>query len=193
MKLHVQKLTSDSGVSILHKLPVILRSNVAYPVTGASDDAYVLPAFQKLINLFWAFDQSGIFDLIQDSELEMLDWASSNLTNVGCFESLQKKLQDVPFEAGSISDVQRADICVTRQWMRVILWRFAVARGLASMLSASDAGSSLSPLHIAKEFLSVISLLPNSALEAHGLGMVSLFVSTYDSAQNLPYSGAQSV
>jgi hypothetical protein len=123
---------------MLHNLPVVLRCNTQFPSSDGEDESHVLSAFRKLVNLFWTFDQSGAFDILQD-----IDWESSN-------------------------DVQRADICVTRQWMRAVLWRISLLRN-----SGSDHVTSLShPIQIAQEFLSVISKLPTAAIESHGPSIV---------------------
>lgn len=80
---------------------------------------------------------------------------------------------EIPVEDESINDVQTADICVTRQWMRAVLWKFSVDHGLLSSISADQVTSLSYPFQIAKEFLSMISHIPNSAIEAHGQGIVS--------------------
>jgi hypothetical protein len=157
------------GVAMLHKLPVCLKPSIAFPSIGEDDEASVLPAFQKLVNLFWIFDQSGAFDILQNSD----DIESAGRA---CLAMLQKKLREVPLDSESMNDVQRADICVTRQWMRAVLWRAESNHGLLSSKSNNQLTSLSYPVQIAKEFLDVISQLPASAIEAHGPSMVSNLV-----------------
>lgn len=158
---------------MLHKLPVILKSNISFPSMDREDKAFVLPAFQKLVNLFWIFDQSGAFDILQDSDADIFGFGGLETSNKICLDTLQKKLQDIPIMGDSINDVQTADICVTRQWMRAVLWRFSVNHGLLPSVSTDQVTSVSYPYQIATEFLNVISQLPDSAIEAHGLCMVS--------------------
>jgi len=154
---------TERGVAMLHNLPVILKCNVHFPSTEGDDGSHILPAFLKLINLFWIFDQSGAFDILQDSSSGALNFSTTN-SHQSSLEIVQKRLQDVPIDWESSNDVQRADICVTRQWMRAVLWRAAQDGG-----SYSNQPTSLShPIQIAKEFLAVISKLPTTAIEAHG-------------------------
>ncbi|KAJ6440608.1 3-ketoacyl-CoA thiolase [Purpureocillium lavendulum] len=61
---------------------------------------------------------------------------------------------------GPGNDIQRADMLVTRQWMRAVLWRAALRFGIII--------PSISPVDIAREFLSLISVIPAAALESHG-------------------------
>ncbi|KAK9781772.1 hypothetical protein SCAR479_01643 [Seiridium cardinale] len=159
---------TERGVAMLHKLPVILKPAIMLPTPAGDDQAHLLPAFLKLVNLFWVFDQSGIFEILQNSDSDM-----SNMTSTarGCLGLLQTHLQDNAADYESSNDVQKADIFVTRQWMRAVLWRAAVRFGMATMAS--------SPIRIAREFLNFMSQLPKAAIEAHGPTME---FKTYDIA-----------
>ncbi|KAH8204604.1 hypothetical protein TruAng_001233 [Truncatella angustata] len=159
---------TERGVAMLHKLPVVLKPAIMFPTPAGDDQAHVLPAFLKLVNLFWVFDQSGIFEILQNSDTDL-----SNMTSTaqGCLGLLQTHLQDNAVDFESSNDVQKADIFVTRQWMRAVLWRAAARFGMATMAS--------SPIRIAKELLSFMSQLPKTAIEAHGPTME---FKTYDIA-----------
>ncbi|KAI1864505.1 uncharacterized protein JN550_008792 [Neoarthrinium moseri] len=159
---------TERGVAMLHKLPVILKPAIVFPIPNGDDQTHVLPAFLKLVNLFWVFDQSGIFEILQNSDSDMSNMAS---TARGCLDLLQSRLQESAVDYESSNDVQKADIFVTRQWMRAVLWRAAVRFGMATMTS--------SPIRIAKEFLNFVSQLPQAAIEAHGPTME---FKTYDIA-----------
>jgi hypothetical protein len=159
---------TERGVAMLHKLPVILKPNTLLPVPGRDDQGHVLPAFLKLVNLFWVFDQSGIFEIFQNSDSDL---SNMNSTARGCLDLLQNRLQDNTADYESSNDVQKADIFVTRQWMRAVLWRAAARLGMATVAS--------SPIRIAKEFLNFVAQLPKAAIEAHGPTME---FKTYDIA-----------
>lgn len=153
---------------MLHNLPVVLKCDAHFPSTEGDDGSHILPAFLKLINLFWIFDQSGAFDLLQSSSTGSLSFSATKSNQIS-LETVQKRLQDVPIDWESSNDVQRADICVTRQWMRAVLWKAAQNGGLYSSQSAFF----FQPVQIAKEFLAVISKIPTAAVEAHGPSIVS--------------------
>ncbi|KAH8673424.1 hypothetical protein BX600DRAFT_433053 [Xylariales sp. PMI_506] len=148
---------TERGVAMLHKLPVILKPDIMLPTPGVDDQAHILPAFLKLVNLFWVFDQSGIFDILQNQDSDVSNFTS---TARGCLDLLQTRLQDSAADYESSNDVQKADIFITRQWMRAVVWRAAVRLGMATRAS--------SPIRIAKEFVTFMSQLPKAAIEAHG-------------------------
>lgn len=154
---------------MLHNLPAVLKCNTNFPSTDGDDDSHILPAFRKLVNLFWIFDQSGAFDILQNADADGFNFGGTNLPHQLSLDILQQRLQDVPIDWESSNDIQRADICVTRQWMRAVLWRASLGRS-----SNSNQVTSLShPIQIAREFLAVISKLPTTAIEAHGPSIVS--------------------
>ncbi|KAK3381807.1 hypothetical protein B0H63DRAFT_524491 [Podospora didyma] len=159
---------TERGVAMLHKLPVVLRSAENLPplsnASSAEDEAHILPAFKKLVNLFWIFDQSRAFDILQDAaDNNGIGAAGSASLNPEILNALQRRLlQDAPLvmESGS-NDIQNADIWVTRQWMQVLLWRATLGHWGARHKVPG-------PVQIAQEFLDAISQLPSAALEAHG-------------------------
>lgn len=151
---------TERGVALLHKLPIVLKPNILFPWFGGTDDqAQVLPAFLKLVHLFWVFDQSGIFEILRNADSDVPNMAA---VAQSCLELLQQKLIDSVGDDdwGPVNDVQRADMFVTRQWMRAVLWRAALRFGIVI--------PSMNPVSIAKDFLSLVSQLPTTALESHG-------------------------
>ncbi|KAB5559868.1 NADP-dependent oxidoreductase domain-containing protein [Coniochaeta sp. 2T2.1] len=173
---------TERGVAALHKLPVVLRSAEKLPPLDSGDpddEAHILPAFKKLVNLFWIFDQARAFEVLQDAaddtdgpEVAPGGGGVSAMANHEFLTALQKRLQDAPLDLGNGgNDVQKADIFVTRQWMQILVWR-ATWRTMLSNWSTdggrSGAVSATGPIQIAQELLDRISQLPNAALEAHG-------------------------
>ncbi|KAM5346416.1 hypothetical protein ACJ41O_009421 [Fusarium nematophilum] len=151
---------TERGVALLHKLPIVLKPNILFPWFGGADhQAEVLPAFLKLVHLFWVFDQSGIFEILRNADSDVPNMAS---VAQSCLELLQQKLQDSVGDDdwGPINDVQRADMFVTRQWMRAVLWRASLRFGIVI--------PAMNPINIAKDFLELVSRLPVMALESHG-------------------------
>lgn len=157
---------------MLHQLPVILRCNIKFlNLDDADDEAHVLPAFRRLVNLFWLFDQSGVFNLQDMDDMIREPDGTPDPLNRNILDLLQRQLREVPLASEFKNEVQTADIYVTRQWMQAILWRASINRGRRP--PASEQSTSLShPIHIAREFLETISRVPSTAVEAHGPAMV---------------------
>ncbi|OBT74390.1 hypothetical protein VF21_06843 [Pseudogymnoascus sp. 05NY08] len=157
---------TERGVGILYKLPVILKPNVLFPAMDGDDETQILPAFQKLVDLFWTFDQSRAFEILEGSSADVFETSDMESVRQNSLYSLHKKLQEVSLDWDSGSEVQRADICVTGQWMRAVLWK--ASNNYERLNKGSKITSPDHPIQIAREFLGFISQLPSTALEAHG-------------------------
>ncbi|KXJ92907.1 hypothetical protein Micbo1qcDRAFT_174045 [Microdochium bolleyi] len=145
---------TERGVAMLYELPVVLRPNTFLPAPHGE----VLTSFLKLVNLFWSFQASGIFDtgiLQSDADVPTVSAARDSL------ELLQASLSQMPIDTATSNDVQRADLFVTGQWMRAVLWRAASRIGMASS-TITD------PIRIARELLSFVAQVPQAAIDAHG-------------------------
>ncbi|RDW72750.1 fungal specific transcription factor domain-containing protein [Aspergillus mulundensis] len=157
---------TERGVCILHKLPVVLKTDTAMPETDSDDE--VLPAFLKLLALFRIFEQSRMFDIVEDYHLGLEPpYGSSNTAATKFDEILEDSSSDGFGAMDRVSDVQRADICVTRHWMRILIWKALSHRSTAinSFLSPTF------PLMVGRDLVNVVYRLPRVALQAHGLGM----------------------
>ncbi|CRL17992.1 Fungal transcriptional regulatory protein, N-terminal [Penicillium camemberti] len=161
---------TERGVCILHKLPVVLKTNISTPELDLDGEPQVLPAFLKLLDLFRLFEQSRMFDFIEDDDLGMCS-IPDEMRNLDkrSFKMLHDGLQDGSTLMDHISDVQKADLCVTRHWMRMILWKVSAKHH--QFFPSQWADSPSFPILVANELLDIVSKLPQAAIKAHGLGM----------------------
>ncbi|OQE16035.1 hypothetical protein PENFLA_c029G01173 [Penicillium flavigenum] len=102
---------TERGVCILHKLPAVIKTNISTPELHLDGEPQVLPAFLKLLNLFRLFEQSRMFDFIEDDKLGMcpLPDEARNLDQ-RTLKVLHDGLQDGSTLMSHISDVQKADL-----------------------------------------------------------------------------------
>ncbi|KKY32773.1 putative c6 transcription [Diaporthe ampelina] len=157
---------TERGVAMLHKLPVVLKWQASFPplvdsINVEVDEAHILPAFKKLVDLFGLFDQSGAFDLLTQADNDTETYQEGRL------EYLQNRLQEISSDEYGSNDVQRADICVTKCWMQAVVWRASLRRSKAAMFSERESHLS-QPYRIVDDFLSHICRCSKTALEAHG-------------------------
>ncbi|KAL4868379.1 hypothetical protein BDV12DRAFT_197254 [Aspergillus spectabilis] len=163
---------TERGVCILHKLPVVLNTDTAMPEIDADDEPQVLPAFLKLLALFKIFEQTRMFDIVEDSHLGLKSPLGSSSTTDSTFhEILHDKFRDSPGALERVSDVQRADLCVTRHWMRILTWKALSHHHMRGSHSSQLQVSPVFPLTVARDLVNVVCRLPQTALLAHGLGM----------------------
>jgi hypothetical protein len=85
--------------------------------------------------------------------------------------SAHDQLQEVPTLTPAYNALQRADLGITRQWMRLMLWKTAVPH--IKMIADPDRNleSILFPIQVANDLLSTMSEFSVDTIEAHGPGM----------------------
>ncbi len=156
-------MVTSRVVSIRHKLPVILKTKITFPSTNDTDEREVLLAYHKLISMFWKFDQAGVFELL-DSQDESPDVFPAQTEALA---AVRRNLEKDTAEPYRMNDMQALDILVTRQWMRVILWRLS-QNGFFSPGANEDDNLISDPVSIAKEFLTTIDRMSESTVKDHG-------------------------
>jgi len=67
--------------------------------------------------------------------------------------------------------IQKADLLITQQWLRLIVWRSSEQRHLLSWSSPHESMDVAFPLEIARSTVSILESLPSTAVEVHGMGI----------------------
>ncbi|KAF5525926.1 putative sucrose utilization protein SUC1 [Colletotrichum aenigma] len=83
------------------------------------------------------------------------------------------------------TDIQKADLLITQQWLRLIVWQSSMRQGLLSWTNPADSsgpsgsgvggGNSMCfsfPLTVARDTASILASLPSKAVEVHGMGIM---------------------
>lgn len=85
---------------------------------------------------------------------------------------LQEHLRSMQLMPG-LSDVQRADVLVTQQWLRLVFWQLALRQGFVSSNAGNPAFSYNFPVEIALTLRDVVKSLPAFAIEVSDLHPLS--------------------
>lgn len=67
--------------------------------------------------------------------------------------------------------IQKADLLITQQWLRLIVWESSRKRRLLSWNSPHESMNYAFPLEIARATANMLQSLPSSAVEVHGMGI----------------------
>jgi hypothetical protein len=118
--------------------------------------------FMHLVNSYHLLDSSFV-----DSWNESADAPASTLT----YAALQRHLDHPHHSNVSLTDTSKADILVTQQWLRLIIWQSSMRQGLLSSNAADESMTFRYPLKIAHSLLGVISSLPSTSIEVHGMSI----------------------
>jgi hypothetical protein len=97
--------------------------------------------------------------------------ASATPASTKTYTALQKQLTVSHPSDLSLTDIQRANLLITQQWLRLVVWQSSMRQGLLSSTSKEESMTFRYPLKIAHSLLTVISSLPTTSIEVHGMGM----------------------
>ncbi|ESZ98826.1 hypothetical protein SBOR_0795 [Sclerotinia borealis F-4128] len=154
---------TERSFAILRHKPLTFSKTPALPSTLHEYEAPEIHAgFMHLVQSYHLLDSNFV-----DSWNEASNAPVSTIT----YTALQQQL-NLPHPSHlSLTVIQKADILVTQQWLRLIVWQSSMRQGLLSSIAADESMTFRYPLKIAHSILSVISSLPIASIEVHGMGI----------------------
>lgn len=141
-------------------LPTIMQPIDAMPHSEDDQKGADLHAFMSLTQLF-SFIRSptkAIAGGTKESEGTELAAVQAKLASDG--------------DDAALNETQRVDLCVTRQWIRILTWEYMTRHFPMSCHADDPAFSLLLPVQIGREILSFLATVDSSFILAHGYGMV---------------------
>jgi hypothetical protein len=160
---------TERGLAILRNKPIMITRLPFLPTEHFDDeDPTILAGFQCICQLFALLDEKFV-ELWRQIAPE-IDGTSSVVQNIA---SIQHDLNAISFETTGLSDIQKADVLITQQWLRLIFWQASMRHGLVSSASRDPVFSYGYPILIAKTLCEMMSKLPINAVVVHGSGIVS--------------------
>jgi hypothetical protein len=148
---------TERAHSIQHDVPTMLKRVHDLPRLQDLEDGAITPAFIQLCKLFHILDVTITAD-------------PSTARNALAFAQQELNSEEAPLSLEN--ELQRADISMTQQWMRIFLWQHAVNVTNLSSATSDDEFSFSFPAKVAQNVLSNLSSLSQQSIEAHGPGMV---------------------
>lgn len=111
------------------------------------------------------------YHLLDSSFVDSWNESASVPASTATYTNLQQQLSRPHSASVSLTSIQKADILVTQQWLRLIVWQSSMRQGLLSSTASDESMTFTYPLKIAHSLLDVISSLPTSSIEVHGMGI----------------------
>lgn len=157
---------TERGHAIQHGINTCLRDSIHPPPRDCLDELHLVEAFDSLVNLFVSVE--GVLD--------PGGWPHGSNT-VMCSKEmlcrLQSQLRQRLQWPTAYHALQRTDIAITQQWLRVLLWQMSLKNIFLSSASADDSMRLTYPVNVARDAIVLISNVPQETFVAHGPGMVS--------------------
>lgn len=129
----------------------------------SGDSAPRKSGFAHLIALFRPFDDK-FFAL----------WnRSASQCSESSLAALEQQILDAVPAAAPLSDDQLANLRVSQQWLRLMLWELFTLLGYLSSTSPHACMGFRYPLQVARDLTFATWKLPIDSMEIHGVGLVS--------------------
>ncbi|KAG7059005.1 hypothetical protein JMJ77_0006374 [Colletotrichum scovillei] len=161
---------TERAYALQRHRPLTLQSSLGLPIVDPlSSDAAILPGFLDLISLFRHFDTDFIATWNSSTPSTT---PSSQATDPEHLSKLQTVLKYAIPSVSNYSEMQQADLLISRQWLKVIVWKLCVSKTLLSITDSEDSMSLSYPTAVARDVVLISRLLPTKAFEANGVGIL---------------------
>lgn len=166
-RLYWQCFIHERFMSIVYFSPVAL-SPAEYPeedTTTASVSMGIQQGWTQVIKTFCMLDASFISHWIGDRSQVTASWVE------GKHRELDDELWEV--EVSVLSELQQADLVITRQWMRTLLWQMAMSNCLLSSHASCPSLELEMPLRLSSQLRQFLTKISQNTIRVHGSSMVS--------------------
>ena len=85
---------------------------------------------------------------------------------------LQRQLSEAIPEHLKCTKIQEADLKVTQQWLRTIVWQLSTAYGCLSSTAPDESMTLLYPIKVSKDMVEILRYIDTQAMDVHGIGLV---------------------
>jgi hypothetical protein len=155
---------TERAYALQRHRPLTLQRTIDLPTVSPGPEATILSGFLDLASLFQNFDDTFL-------SLWNLSLANS-AASPGALIRLQDTLKFALPDVSDRTEIQQADLLVSRQWLKTIVWQLCVSKGLLSSSPTHECMSFHYPVTIARDVVFVSQLLPTKAFEANGIGIL---------------------
>ncbi|KAF4628530.1 hypothetical protein G7Y89_g9619 [Cudoniella acicularis] len=157
---------TERAYALQRHRPLTLQRTISLPQVAPGAESKILSGFLDLVSLFQNFD---------DDFLSLWNISNSNKDSATSPQSLIQLQNILKFAIPNVAErteIQQADLLVSRQWLKTMVWQLCVTKRLLSSNSSNESMSFHYPITIAREVVLVSRLLSPKAFEANGIGIL---------------------
>ena len=165
-RLYWQAFIHERFVAILDYRQAVLPPLESLPEEDPTLPIAVHEGFNQIIKLFRLLDP----DFLKN-------WLGShgNVTSTWIEEKSRELDGDDEGDAQGmalLSTMQRADLAITREWLRTLVWRLAMSKTLLSSRSSKECLSLLFPVRLSQTLRQQVAGMSRNDIEVHGSSIV---------------------
>jgi hypothetical protein len=155
---------TERAYALQRHRPLTLQKTINLPTVDPGSEATILSGFLDLVSLFQNFD---------DTFLSLWNISGGDApASTPALIQLQNILKFAIPNVSERTEIQQADLLVSRQWLKTMVWQLCVSKGLLSSISTNESMSFHYPVDIARDTVLISRMLPAKAFEANGVGIL---------------------
>ncbi|EAW12051.1 putative C6 zinc finger domain protein [Aspergillus clavatus NRRL 1] len=170
-------------MSIFHFSPATLSPYAQFPEEDVGLDPGISQGWTQVIKTFLLLEPTFISLWIGDRSQVTVAWV----------EQKHRELEDElwELEVSSLTDMQQADLVVTRQWMRTLLWQMAMSNCLLSSHASCPSLSLEMPLRLSSQLRQFLTRISQNTVQIHGSSLLSKLLEIINTIADVVIHGPQ--
>jgi hypothetical protein len=133
----------------------------------------IILGFLDLVSLFQNFDDNFVRLWNTSSQTPALPFSPDTASiSAAQLEALQTVLAMSIPDVSQRTEIQQADLLISRQWLKTMVWQLCVTKGLLTSASSEESMRFDYPVTIARDVVTVSKALRREAFEPHGPGIL---------------------
>ncbi|KAF1920233.1 hypothetical protein BDU57DRAFT_7115 [Ampelomyces quisqualis] len=169
-RMYWQAYIHERFIAILDYRHAILPPLYTLPEDDPTIPIQVHEGFNQIIKLFRLLDTEFL--------TSWLDTQASGTTGKVTSTWVEAKSRELEVDGASdarnlanLSMMQRADLTITREWLRTLVWRLAMGQTLLSSRSSKECLSLLFPVRLSQTLRAQVSRMSRQDIGVHGSSM----------------------
>ncbi|KAB8261664.1 hypothetical protein BDV32DRAFT_121253 [Aspergillus pseudonomiae] len=155
-------------ISIVHFSPATLSPHDSFPEADPNLPPGISQGWTQVIKTFLILEPTFINFWIGDRSQVSAKWV----------EQKHRELDDARWEleVSMLSETQQADLVITRQWMRTLLWQMAMSNCLLSSRPLCPSLSLELPLRLSSQLRQFLTKISQNTIRVHGSSILTKLI-----------------
>ncbi|KAL4779866.1 hypothetical protein BJX76DRAFT_339496 [Aspergillus varians] len=170
-------------MSVVHFSPATLSQYTEFPEDDPALGPCITHGWTQVIKTFMLLEPTFISLWIGDRGQVTVAWVEQK------HRELDDELWDL--EVSLLTDIQQADLVITRQWMRTLLWQMAMSNCLLSSHASCPSLSLEMPLRLSNQLRQFLTKISQNTIQVHGSSILSKLLEILNTIADLVIHGPQ--
>ncbi|KAL4884960.1 glycoside hydrolase superfamily [Aspergillus karnatakaensis] len=170
-------------MSIVHFSSATLSPYTEFPEDDPALGPFITQGWTQVIKTFLLLEPTFISLWIGDRTQVTVAWV----------EQKNRELDDElwELEVSLLTEMQQADLVVTRQWMRTLLWQMAMSNCLLSSNASCPSLSLEMPLRLSTQLRQFLTKISQNTIQIHGSSILSKLLEILNTIADVVIHGPQ--